>query len=578
MTIVPDPDLLRDLGIMVVAATAFALLARPFRAPGMVAFLAVGVILGPAAGLLEVTEATEGLAEVGIIFLLFLLGLELSVHQIKAVGKTAFVVGGAQMALSAGLAFGISVLFGLPTTHALFMGLALMYSSTVVVVKLLEKKGDVDARYGEISVGILLVQDLAVVVVLALVTALGAHGGGGTGQEMAEAGGENGLPPLAEAALAVGGLLLLAGATAAAARYLLPRLFHWVSHYPEALFIWSLGWCFLFVAAAELLDLAPEVGAFLAGIGLAQLPYHEHLYRRVHPLMNFFLALFFVYLGLQIEPVAALQEWPLLVALILSVMVGKPIIFLFLLPRMGHGDRTTFLSSLTLSQSSEFSLILGALALGLGLIDETVFSVLGIIALMTMALSAYLIQYNRPIAARWGHVSRWFGARPEDDQDETSPAETGPRETTDEGTGREARDGEQRSGHIIIVGMNALAELLAERLKERGESLVIVEQRLEKVEALPYETVLGDADYEPVLEAARIREARLLISTIEDEELNSLLVYRCHQHGVPCSMHGYDRTIVKELRIEGADHLIESTEAEREAVLQALGREGVMRS
>jgi Kef-type K+ transport system membrane component KefB len=545
MTVSPDIDLLRDLGIMIVAATLVALLARAVRAPGIVGFLAVGVVLGPATGLLEVTEAIEGIAEAGIIFLLFLLGLELSFKQIRAVGRTAFLVGGAQMALSAGIGFGISLLFGLPALHALFVGLALMYSSTVVVVKLLEKKGDVDTRYGEISVGILLVEDLAVVVVLALVTALGD-------------GGQRDLPLLAEAGMAVAGLLLLVAASVAAARWVLPRLFHWIAHYPEALFIWSLCWCFLFVAAADLLQLAPEVGAFLAGIALAQLPYHHHLHRRVHPLMNFSLAIFFVFLGLQIDPGAAIAEWPLLIALILSVMIGKPLLFMALLARMEHGAKTTFLAALTLTQSSEFSLILGALALEIGLIDESVFSVIGGIALFTMALSAYLIQYNQAIEGKWGHVSRWFGAGEEEDGEDDAE--------------------EERKGHIIIVGMTTLAELLAEALSKRDEAFVIVDERLERVESLSYDTVLGNASYEPVLEEAGIARARLLISTIEDEELNSLLVYRCHQHGVACSMHGYDRSILHELRVEGADHLIESTRAERDAVLEALRGAGALGS
>jgi Kef-type K+ transport system membrane component KefB len=545
--------LLRDLGVMIVAATVFALLARPVRAPAIVGFLAAGVLLGPATGMLEVTEPIEAIAEVGMVFLLFLLGLELSFDRIRAVGRTAFVVGGAQMVASAGVAFGVSVLFGLPALDALIVGLALMYSSTVVVVKLLEKKGDLDARYGQVSVGILLAEDLAVVVVLALVTAMGG-------------GGQDGGPPLVEAARATGGLLLLVAVTVAAARWALPGVFHWITGYPEALFIWSLGWCFLFVAASELLGLSPEVGAFLAGIGLAQLPYHHHLHRRVHPLMNFFLAVFFVYVGLRIEPGAALERWPLVIALVLSVMIGKPILFLLLLPRLKHGARTSFLAAVTLTQSSEFSLILGALALDLGVIGPVVFSVLGTVALATMALSAYLVQYNHALADRFGGAARWFGAHGEN----AETAEEG-------GLDNEAGQGPARRDHVIIVGVNALTELLAAALAERGEEFVVIDRRVDRLEGLPYPSLLGDASYLPVLEEAGIARARLLISTVEDEELNSLLVYRCHQHGVVCSMHGYDRTILEELRVEGADHLIESTGAERDAVLDALRETGALR-
>jgi Kef-type K+ transport system membrane component KefB len=184
MTGLPDLDLMGDLSVIIVAAAVTALLARLVRGPGIVAFLVAGVLLGPVTGMLEVTDAIEGIAEAGVVLLLFLLGLELSFKQIRAIGKAASVVGGVQMTLSAAIAFGISLLFGVPSVHALFIGLALMYSSTVVVVKLLEKKGDVDAPYGRISVGILLVEDLAVVVVLALVTVLGADQGDGGANTM----------------------------------------------------------------------------------------------------------------------------------------------------------------------------------------------------------------------------------------------------------------------------------------------------------------------------------------------------------------------------------------------------------
>ncbi len=203
-------ELLNSLGIMLLAALGVTLAARAVRVPNIVAYIGAGLLLGPAFGLLEVSHTIELISEFGIILLLFLVGLELSLDKIKEVGTTAFVAGGVQMggtALGGGLLAGA---FGIPVVEAIVVAVALMFSSTVVVVKMLEKRGDLDAPYGQIAVGVLLVQDLVVVMVLTFVAGLAGPGA------------------LAWADVAWGlgqafvGMGLLGGLIAAAARYVLP--------------------------------------------------------------------------------------------------------------------------------------------------------------------------------------------------------------------------------------------------------------------------------------------------------------------------------------------------------------------
>ncbi len=519
-------ELLRSLGIMLLAALGVTIVARAVRVPNIVAYIGAGLLLGPAFGVLEVTHTTELIAEFGIILLLFLVGLELSLDKIKEVGTTAFVAGGVQMAgtaLGGGLLAG---LFGYPLVEAVVVAVAVMFSSTVVVVKLLEKQGDLDASYGQIAVGVLLVQDLVVVMVLTFVAGLAGPG------ELAWADVAWGLGQ------AFVGMALLGGLIAAAARYVLPPAIQWVSQMTEGLFIWSLFWCFLVVLGAEALHLSPELGAFLAGIALAQLPQCHELRHRVHPLMNVFIIVFFVTLGLQMELGAALAQWPFALALVAFVMVVKPLLFFSVLPQLGHSEETSVRTGLSLAQISEFSLIFGALAVSSGLIGEALLSVITLVGLLTFALSAFLLLYNDRLyeAVRPYRPLAWLGAR----QEAPAPSPEGLRD------------------HVIVVGMNTLGRCLVDRLRDAGETVVAVDTDPEKLAPLSVRTVHGNAIHETTREETYWGAAKLVVSSLSIEGTNNLLAYHAKQAGVPCSVHAFDRTSEDSLRNIGAEYLIRS--------------------
>ncbi len=542
-----EAPIIAELGMILVGAAIVVLVARFGRVPSIVAYILAGLVLGPGLGLVTVTEGVEVISEVGIALLLFIVGLELSLDKIRDVGKVAVVAGLGQVAFTALGGFFLCLVLDFSAIEALFIATALTFSSTVVVVKLLDQKGDLDSVYGRIAVGIFLVQDMVVIIALTFLSGLGQAGETSAGEMVMG---------VVWAFLGMGLLLAVAFG---ASRWGLPRAFAWVARFPESLFIWALSWCFILVLGAEVLHLSLEIGAFLAGVSLAQLPYHGDLRRRVHPLMNFFIAVFFVSLGVQMEFGAAAEVWLPAVVLSLFVLLGNPFIFLWIIARMGYGERTAFMTSVTVAQISEFSFILAAMGLSAGLISQEVLSLIGMVGLVTIAISAYMILYNNWIyeRLRGGRVLGIFRA-----------AERG----------QEGHEGEgelELSDHVIVVGMNTLGRRIVEDLHEEGTQVLALDTDPRKLEGLPCRTMLGNAEYLSVLEEAGLRRARVLVSTLHIEDVNRLLAYRARRYGVASAIHAHDDYMGAELEQLGVAHVLNSHVAGLRQVTEELRREGV---
>ncbi|MBR9990850.1 MAG: cation:proton antiporter, partial [Gemmatimonadetes bacterium] len=433
-----DFPILQSLSYILFTAAAAVLLLRPLRVPTIVAYMAAGLLIGPVAGIPSVADSVDLISHVGIALLLFLVGLELSLEKIRGVGRVAVLGGVIQMVVCALVGGLVAVVFGLPGRAALVVALAVTFSSTVVVVKMIGEKRQLSALYGRIAVGILLVQDIAVALALTL------FGGLQSPDAVNDVG-----SVLRGFGTAFGGMFVLAAAAAAASRWLLPRMFSWIRTSSDAMFIWSLAWCFLLILIAELLHVSVELGAFIAGVGLAQLHFAEELRRRVQPLVNFFLAVFFVSLGLQMDPGSALSHWPLLLATIAAVMIVKPVVLFATITRLGYDTRTSFLSSVTLAQMSEFSFILAATAAAAGALPRDILSVITLAGLITIAISSYLILWSETLfeRVRNSSVLAFIGS-----SDATEP---------------EAEPALE--DHIIVVGMNTLGLYIVDQLAERGE-------------------------------------------------------------------------------------------------------------
>ncbi len=517
--------LLVNLGIALVAAAVFALLGRIIRMPSIVAYLLAGVVLGPMTGLVEFSSADGLIPKLGIVLLLFLVGLELSFDKIRGVGSVALAAGLGQVVFTAAGGLALCTLLGFTFIESLFLATALTFSSTVVVVKLLQEKGELDTLYGRIAVGIFLVQDLVVVLMLTLLTGVGRHEeiswelmGRGVGA-------------------AFGGTLVLLALVLLASRHVLGRPLAWAARSSETLIILSLAWCFLVVLIAQWFQLSVEIGAFLAGLGLAQFPFNDDLRRRLHPLMNFCIAVFFVSLGLEMDFGGGAADWRSTLVLSLFVLIGNPFIFLLIIARMGYSRRTSFQAGVTVAQISEFSFILVAMGLQAGLLGANILSITALVGLVTITGSAYLILYSDPLYRLADRLGLLFWLP--DHADES-----------------EAKAGTGRSDHVIVVGMNTLGRELVRRLHERGERVLAIDTDPAKLAGLPGETLVGNVEYLSVLEEAGFAKARLLVSALKIEEVNDLLAYRPYCSDVPCAINVMDLGAVDRLLEFNAGYLM----------------------
>ena len=528
---VTERSFLEALGIMMIAAVIIVQLSRRFRVPSIISYILAGLAVGPILGLISPDalddEAISTVSEMGIVLLMFLVGLELSLDRIRQVGKVALAAGIGQVVFTAAGGLGLCRLLGFDWMESIFISTALTFSSTVVVVKLLDQKNELHSLYGRIAVGIFLVQDLVVVVVLTFLAGLGSN-------ESLDA---------STIALglgkAFGGMALLLIVCLVAAKHLLPRPFGWAARSPRLLFVWSVAWCFAFVISAHVMGLSAEIGAFLAGLSIAQLPCAHDLQRRVHPLMSAFIVVFFVSLGAQMRLGDASNYAFEAVVLSLFVLVGNPFIFMFIIARYGYSQRTSFYTSVTVAQISEFSFIFASMGVATGLIGAPILALIALVGFVTIAASAYMILYNGPLYAlvtRLG-LLRVFRARQGED---------------------EAGEDAARTGHVIVVGMNALGRSIVQALHERGEEVLAIDTDARKLAGLPCPTKLGSIEYPAVLTAAAAHRAKLVVSTLRIESANRMLAHRLSAAGVPVAVHAFDRTVVDAMREAGADYLLRS--------------------
>ena len=514
-----DIALMSVLGLMIVAAAGVNLIARLLRMPTIVGYLVAGLLVGPIFGLLE-AESRSGvvgtIGEMGVVLLMFLVGLELNLERLRDVGKVAIAAGLGQVLLTALGAFGLSTLLGFPPVEALFLAVA--FSSTVVVVKLLDQKGDLHRRYGQIALGILLIQDLVVIVVLTLLAGLASP------EPVAP---WTVVQNIARAFLSMGGLLLVA---LLAARYVLPSPFKWAASAPRMLLVWSLAFCFVFVSFAHVLSLSPEAGAFLAGLCVAQLGATHELSRRIRPLMSFFVAVFFVSLGAQIDLEAAAGFGPAALSFLAFALLAKPILITGLLSRIGEPDRTALLAALSLGQLSEFSLIVIGTAVSNQMVGQHVLALIGVVSVSAFIVSALLSVHSERLVGR-AHRSRLF-----------RPLLRG-----HPGTPESDRGQAHRRGHVIVVGMNDLGRKLAIELHDQGESVLAVDVNPLRLASLPCSTMSGDIEYEASLEEAGLAGAKLAVSALRMASTNALFAVRCQSLGVPVALHVFDRSVAESL-------------------------------
>lgn len=368
----------QQIAALLLVAAVVGVLARMLHQPLVVAFIGVGVVAGPAGlGIVEAAGEIELLAEIGIALLLFVVGLKLDLHLVRSVGPVAVAVGLAQVLLSSGIGFGLARLLGYGAAPSLYIAIALAFSSTIIVVKLLSDRKEIDELHGRVALGVLIVQDIVVVLVMIAVSA--TADGAGLAVQFA-------------AVLAKGVAFLLA--VWALSRWVLPRLLHRVAAVPELLLVFSIAWAVVLAAAGDFLGFTEEVGAFVAGVALAATPYRDAIGSRLTGLRDFLVLFFFISLGAQLDFGDAGAQLGAAALLSLFVLIGKPLIVMAIMGGMGYRKRVGFRSGVALAQISEFSLILVALGVELGHVDSALLSFATLVGLATIGLSSYFVAYS----------------------------------------------------------------------------------------------------------------------------------------------------------------------------------------
>ncbi|MDQ3035211.1 MAG: cation:proton antiporter [Myxococcota bacterium] len=373
-------------GILALAA-AIGLAGMLLKQPLVVAFIATGIIAGPdVLGLVHSADTIALLAEIGIAALLFLVGLKLDVQSVRSLGAVAVATGLGQVTFTAVVGFALCMALGFHPVTSVYVGVALTFSSTIIIVKLLSDKREVDSLHGRIAIGFLIVQDIVVVLAMITLSTIGVGTGG------------------SRAGLGVGGVLgsglLLVVVVGVFMRYLAEPLMRRIARMPELLVTFAIAWAMLFAAACDYIGLGKELGGLIAGVSLATTTYRESIASRLASLRDFLLLFFFIALGagLRLTTLGA-QVGPALL-LSLFVLIGNPLIVMIIMGAMGYRKRTGLLAGLTVAQISEFSLIFMAMGVTLGHVSESSVGLVTLVGLVTITLSTYMILYSQTLY-RW---------------------------------------------------------------------------------------------------------------------------------------------------------------------------------
>lgn len=513
------------LAAVLAMATVAGLIVSRLRQPVIVGFIAVGIVVGPVGtGWVSADSTIELLAEFGISLLLFLVGLRLDLHMIRSTGSVAIVTGLGQVALTAAIGFLIALGFGMDGLTALYIAVALTFSSTIIVVKLLSDKRELDQLHGRIAVGLLIVQDLVVVLVLIALTAFGQDAGGSPGNGVATV--------LFKGAVLIGGTWLLM-------RYVAPWLLPHVARSQDLLVLFGVSYAASLAALSEWLGFSSEVGAFLAGVSLAGTPFRDALGARLASLRDFLLLFFFLDLGAKLEFTGAAGQVIEAAVLSMLVLVGKPLFIIVIMSVMRYPLRVSVLTGLPLAQISEFSWILAALGLNLGHIASDTVGLITMVGLITIAVSTYLTTYSQQIFER---SERWLGAL------ERTPHEP------------ESRAAEDYD--VILYGLGRFGGHLADRLSGAGHRVLAVDFDPHQVKTYSGEgvtTMFGSAEDVHLLDALPLNRARYVISAIPILQTNLALLdgLRHHRFDGIIALTAYTRHDAELLHAAGVPTVLE---------------------
>lgn len=513
-----------ELTLIVLTAATLGFIARLLRQPVILAYILTGVLVAIFQFSYPIDkEFFRVFSQLGVMFLLFLIGLEIDYASLRLVGRTSLIAGIAQIIFTFVIGFLIAVMFGIGYLASAYISIALTFSSTIIVVKLLSQKKDLRSLYGKITVGFLLVQDFLAILILVMLSGIGANK-------------EISIGPLLIAILkgaALTAIMFYLG------RKIMPLVFDKIARSEEMLFLGTLAWCLGIAAASLKAGFSIEIGGFLAGLALANTSERFSISDRVRPLQDFFILIFFVMLGssLALSNLSGIL-WPIII-FSLFVLIGNPVIVLIIMGLMGYKRRTGFLCGVSVAQISEFSLILAALGFSLGHITGQEVSLITAVGIITITLSSYMIIWNEELFRFMSSYLKIFERRISREENELPKEFDKP---------------------IILIGSHRVGQNIAASLPKKD--LLIIDfdpDIISQMRKQGYVCLYGDIADAMVAEKSNLKNARLLISTSPDFEDNLRILSELGN--LP------KRPATSEARPDGRPKIILRAEDERDAAL-----------
>jgi len=517
-----------EVAVLIGLAAFFGLIAHRLKQPLILGYIVAGVLLQVTSFVGPINhENLELFSKIGIVFLLFILGMDLDITELKKLGKVAFATGIGQIVFT--VVFGMLIAMGLGygVTPALYLAIALTFSSTIVVVKLLSQKRDLDTLYGKISVGFLLVQDFVAIILLIFLSAAGD----GSDQNW----------------LAQVFLFIMKSSAALTVLYIIDKtLLPWVikltGHDREVLFITMVAWSLVFAAlvSSNIFGLSLEIGALAAGIALSARKETLQIESWTRPLRDFFITVFFVLLGFQVE--LGSVSTVIVPAIIFSVfvLIGNPLIVLFIMSLLKFPSKVGFFAGLTVAQISEFSLLVAAMGLAKGHITQEEITLLTIVGGVTMTLSSYMILYNERLYHVMQPVLKIFDFK------------------------RDSRTNyrhKQTKDRIVVFGFNRMAAHLQELIANSHKKFLVIDNdssRIDRAEELGATVAFGDLKDNDLLTQLKLEQAEMIISTVPEYTANLNLIRYLKQAEIetPVIVTALDDHAALKLYEEGASFVL----------------------
>lgn len=482
-------DIFAQLSVVIVLAGVISYIMHLLKQPLIVGYILTGIVVGPSVlHLVSDNQAFEAFSELGIALLLFIIGLELSVAVIRKLGKPVFLTAAAILFTIGTIGYLIGTAFNFRPLEAVLIGLAMFFSSTIIIAKVLSDKKEITRLNGQIAIGVILLDDIVATFALLFVAASGA---GHT------------LSAFEIGILVLKGLLVIS-VLAFLSIKVLPRVTKSMAKSQELLFLFALGWGFGIATIINYIGFSIEIGALFAGVALAHLPYASQIGARLKPLRDFFVILFFISLGEYLQ--FTNFEQVILPAVVLSVvvMIAKPLVVMLSLGMLGYTRRTSFKTGINLSQISEFSIILIVLASSTGVASGNLTAIITLVALITITVSTYLMQYDNVI---YRHIEKHLNLF--------------------------EREGATDSRHniknypLVLIGFQNGGHQYLKTFRSLKKRFVVVDYDpavIEELERANIDYLYGDATDPELLSELNMDKVHLIVNTIGDHEVNMQLV------------------------------------------------------